>query len=152
MLTRRALLGATLALPALSLLSRPAMASEPPVFSDAGVAIRGADPVAFFTDGAPVQGSPDHALMWDGTMWHFASAANMEQFEMNPTAYAPQYGGYCAFAMSRGYIASSVPEAWTIYEDRLYLNFSLSIRDRWSRDIPGNIAAADGHWPSALDA
>lgn len=150
MLTRRSLLGMTLALPALTMATRPAMAAEPPVFAIDGIAIRGADPVAFFTDGAPVQGSPDHALMWDGAIWHFSSAANMERFEMNPTAYAPRYGGYCAFAMSRGYIAASVPEAWTIHEDRLYLNFSLSVRSRWATDIPGNIAKADAHWPAIL--
>lgn len=153
MLNRRTLLiGLAATAPAALLLTRPAMAGEPPVFSDGGVAIRGADPVAFFTEGGPVQGDPANALMWEGTVWHFASAANMEMFEMNPTAYAPQYGGYCSFAMSRGYIASSVPEAWTIYEGKLYLNYSLSVRDRWSTDIPGNIAAADGHWPEALNA
>lgn len=152
MFTRRTFIGLAAALPAAALITRPAMASEPPFFSDMGLAIRGADPVAFFTEGAPVIGSADHALMWEGTMWHFASAENMETFEMNPTLYAPQYGGYCAFAMARGYIASTVPEAWSIVDGRLYLNYSVRVRDRWSRDIPGNIAAADANWPGILDA
>lgn len=99
------------------------MAAEPAVYSDSGIAIRGADPVAFFAVGEPVFGNAENALMWNGTTWHFASAENIELFMANPEAYAPQYGGYCAFAMASGYIASSVPDAWTIHEDKLYLNF-----------------------------
>ena len=153
MLNRRTLiLGMAAAAPATWLLTRPAMAATAPVFSDGGLAIRGADPVAYFTEGGPVAGDPAHSLMWEGTIWQFASAENMATFEMNPTAYAPQFGGYCAFAMSRGYIASTVPEAWTIHEGKLYLNYSLSVRDLWSTDIPGNIAAANGHWPGILEA
>lgn len=151
MLTRRTLLTtAAAALPAAAFFTRPAMAAEPEVFSDGGIAIRGADPVAFFTEGGPVIGSADHALMWRGTTWHFASAENMEQFMADPEAYAPMYGGYCSYAMSKGYVATSVPEAWTIYEDKLYLNYSVNVRQIWSEDIPGNIAAANENWPTAL--
>ena len=150
MLNRRLFLMAAAAAPAAAFLSRPAMAAEPMVFSDGGIAIRGADPVAFFSEGAPVIGSADHALMWNGTTWHFASAENMEMFMADPEAYAPQYGGYCSFAMSKGYVATSVPEAWTIHEGKLYLNFSVNVRQVWSEDIPGNIDLADGHWPTAL--
>lgn len=150
MFTRRMILTAAVAAPAAALLTRPAMAAEPEVFSEDGIAIRGADPVAFFTQGAPVIGSADHALMWNGTTWHFASAANMEMFMANPDAYAPQYGGYCAFAMSKGYVATTVPEAWSIHDDKLYLNYSVNVRQVWSEDIPGNIVLADGNWPTAL--
>ena len=150
MLTRRMILTAAVAAPAAAFFSRPAMAAEPAVFSEDGIAIRGADPVAFFTQGAPTAGSADHALMWNGTTWHFASAENMELFMSNPEAYAPQYGGYCAFALSKGSLASSVPEAWTIHEDKLYLNYSVNVRQVWSEDIPGNIALADGNWPTIL--
>ena len=150
MLTRRTLIGLAATLPVLGLAGRPVRA-EPEVFSDMGLAIRGADPVAFFEEGAAVSGSSSHALMWLGSTWHFASAENMERFEMNPVAYAPQYGGYCAFAMSRGYIASSVPEAWTVHEGKLYLNYSLAVRERWLQDVPGNIAKADPNWPGILN-
>lgn len=152
MLSRRNMLGLMATVPLLGLAARPAIAAEPEIFSDGGLAIRGADPVAFFTEGGPVAGTADHALMWMGTTWLFASAANMAQFEANPQAFAPQYGGYCAFAMSRGYIASSVPEAWTIHDDKLYLNYSTGVRSRWLRDIEGNIASAAPHWPSILSA
>ncbi|MBL4812287.1 MAG: YHS domain protein [Rhodobacteraceae bacterium] len=152
MISRRKLLGAIGLAPLALTMPRLAAAASPEVFSDAGLAIRGYDPVAYFTQSAPVLGMAEYALMWRGTMWHFASAASMEAFEMNPEAYAPQYGGYCAFAMSRGAIATTVPEAWTIYEDRLYLNYSDFVRGQWSNDIPGNIELANGYWPGILDA
>lgn len=126
------------------------MAAEPAVYSDSGIAIRGADPVAFFAVGEPVFGNAENALMWNGTTWHFASAENIELFMANPEAYAPQHGGYFAFAIASGYVASSVPDAWTIHEDKLYLNFSTGVRRRWARDIPGNIVLGDANWPTAL--
>lgn len=150
MITRRTLLAATAAAPLAALLTRPAMAASPEVFSEGGIAIRGADPVAYFTQGAPVQGDAAHALMWRGTTWHFASADNMETFMGDPEAYAPQYGGYCAFAMSKGSIATSVPEAWTVHDGKLFLNYSVNVRQVWSEDIPGNIELANGYWPSIL--
>ena len=79
--------------------------------------------------------------------WRIDVAANSGA---DPEGYAPQSGGYCAFAMSRGYIATSVPEAWTIVDGRLYLNYSLQVREMWQRDIPGNIAQANQHWPGIL--
>lgn len=148
MLSRRSALG-LLAAPA-ALAALPAFSQTAPVFSENDVALRGADPVVYFTEGTHRIGSADLAAMWNGTTWHFSSAENRDAFAAGPSAYAPQYGGYCAFAMSRGYIASSVPEAWTIYEGRLYLNFSLSVRSQWARDIPGNIALADQNWPGIL--
>jgi len=150
MLTRRFLLSAALAAPALSLISRPAFASSTEVFNVDGLAIRGTDPVAYFTQGTPVPGEEAFQLDWMAATWRFANMENMVAFEANPRDFAPQYGGYCAYAMSKGAVASSVPEAWTIYEDKLYLNFSTGVRDIWQQDIPGNIALADGFWPDAL--
>ena len=82
----------------------------------------------------------------------FASAANRDLFDADPTAYAPQYGGYCAWAAAEGYVASTVPEAWTIHDGRLYLNFSRRMQRRWERDIPGNIARGNANWPAILTA
>ncbi|MEY1556047.1 YHS domain-containing (seleno)protein [Yoonia sp. R2331] len=149
MLTRRSMIGLLAATP---FLARPAFAASPEVFAEGGLAIRGADPVAFFTAGAPTAGDAAHSLMWKGATWQFASAENMTLFEANPEAYAPQFGGYCAFAMSKGAIATSVPEAWTIVDDKLYLNYSVNVRTIWSQDIPGNIEKANGHWPDILTA
>ena len=121
-----------------------------PIFTKRGLAIRGADPVAFFTDGAPVIGDTSIATDWMGATWTFASADNRTAFESNPHAFAPQYGGYCAFAVSRGYTASTVPEAWSIEGDKLYLNYSVGVRGQWLQDVPGNIAAGDENWPGLL--
>ncbi|MEM6423149.1 MAG: YHS domain-containing (seleno)protein, partial [Pseudomonadota bacterium] len=106
--------------------------------------------VAYFVQGGPKPGRAAHAATWNGTTWHFASAENRERFLADPAVYAPQYGGYCAWAVSRGYTAPTVPEAWEIVDNRLYLNFSLGVRARWRRDIPGNIARANANWPGVL--
>jgi len=114
------------------------------------VAINGTDPVAYFTEGAPVAGTAAFAVDWMGARWLFASDETQAAFAEQPDRYAPRFGGYCAWAVSRGYIAETVPEAWTIHEGRLYLNASLRIRRRWERDIPGNIARGEANWPAVL--
>lgn len=142
MITRRTLLLSTIALPMI-----PATAMAQRVFAENGVAIRGFDPVAYFTEGQPVRGTADHAADWGGVTWHFASSGNRDAFLENPGAYAPQYGGYCAWAVAEGYTAPIDPQAWAIVDGRLYLNFSRRIQRRWERDIPGNISRADANWP-----
>lgn len=128
-----------------------AFAARPEQFATNGVAIHGIDPVGYFTQGAPIEGDAAFALDWRGATWHFASIETRSAFEMHPEKYAPQYGGYCAYAMAQGAVATTVPEAWTIYEDRLYLNFSTGVRGLWRQDIPGNVSKADGYWPDALN-
>ncbi len=149
---RRNFLTMAFGLPALGLFTSSAQAATAEVFNTDGVALHGYDVVGYFTDGKPVEGHSDYSVKWQGVMWRFASAENLETFETNPRAYAPRYGGYCAYAMSKGAIATTVPEAWSIHENRLYLNFSTGVRDIWRQDIPGNIVAADGHWPQILQA
>ena len=126
-----------------------AQASPVPVFAENGVAIRGADPVAYFTVGQPVQGSEQFTHTWQGATWQFSSAENRDLFIANPQQYAPQYGGFCAYAVAQGYTAPIEPEAWSIVNGKLYLNFNLSVRQRWEGDIPGYIAKADQNWPAA---
>lgn len=149
MLTRRKLFGFLAVFP---LFARPAFAASSEIFLVNGVAIRGTDPVAYFDQMAPVAGRADHSLMWKGAQWRFSSAGNLNIFEANPMTYAPQYGGYCAFALSKGALATTDPEAWTIYQGKLYLNYSTNVRKIWSRDILGNIALADANWPTILSA
>ena len=129
----------------------PRRAHEPAVHAADGAAIGGIDPVGYFDEGRPVEGSPAHELAWDGATWRFASARNAERFEADPRAFAPRYGGTCAWAVSEGYLAPIDPDAWTIHEGRLYLNASRGIRRRWSRDIPGHVARADANWPGVLE-
>ena len=144
--TRRTLLVATM-----FVAGAPLLAAEDPVFSNLfGIAIRGYDPVAYFTDQMPVKGSNDFESEWNGATWRFANAENLELFESNPEQYAPQYGGYCAYAVANNYTASTQPEAWTIYNDKLYLNYSLSVRSQWLEDIAGNVARGDSNWPAVI--
>lgn len=133
--------------------SNTALADKAEVFSSFfGGAIRGYDPVAYFTQGRPVKGSDDFTLEYRGATWRFSSVENRQAFVEMPEKYAPQYGGYCAYAVSQGYTASIDPEAWTIVDDRLYLNYNKDVRDKWSRDIPGNIRKANANWPGVLGA
>jgi hypothetical protein len=82
-----------------------------------------------------------------GATWRFASAEHRDRFAVDPERYAPQYGGYCAWAVSQGYTAKIDPAAWKIVDDKLYLNYSKDVQSQWSSDIPGNIAKADANWP-----
>jgi hypothetical protein len=112
-----------------------------------GVAIEGTDPVAYFSAGRPTPGSSDFEHEWMGATWRFVSAENRDRFAADPEQYAPQYGGYCAWAVSQGYTAKIDPEAWRIVDGRLYLNYSPAVQSQWQSDVPGNIAKADANWP-----
>ncbi|NJL99988.1 MAG: YHS domain-containing protein [Synechococcaceae cyanobacterium SM2_3_2] len=126
----------------------PSPASPPLTFATDGVAILGTDPVAYFTLGTATAGDPAFAHDWNGVTWHFANAEHRDLFAADPDRYAPQYGGFCAYAVSRGYTADIDPNAWRIVEDKLYLNLSPRVQSLWERDIPGNISRADQNWPS----
>ncbi len=112
-----------------------------------GVAIDGTDPVAYFTESKPVEGSKKFSYKWQGATWRFANADNLNKFKTSPEKYAPQYGGFFAYAVSEGYTASIDPEAWSIENGKLYLNYSKSVQQIWSQDIPGRIRNGDKNWP-----
>ena len=127
-----------------------AAALEPVWSSWRGLAIAGYDPVAYFTDGKPVAGSSDFTTEWKGATWRFASAAHRDQFVATPDRFAPQYGGYCAWAVSQNYTAGIDPAAWKIVDGKLYLNYSKDVQKDWEQDVPGNIGKADASWPKLL--
>lgn len=128
-----------------------ALRAEKPVNTTfTGVAIKGYDPVAYFEDGKPLKGSDEFVFDWNGAQWRFASAAHRDAFKAEPAKFAPQYGGYCAWAVSRGYTASIDPEAWRIVNGRLYLNYSRKVQAQWEQDVAGNVAKADENWPTIL--
>ena len=129
----------------------PALAMDPPVFTRWGVAIRGYDPVEYFRGNGPVKGDSDFESEWNGATWRFASAENRDLFAADPEAHAPQYGGYCAWAVANNYTASTDPDAWSLHDGKLYLNYSLGVRRTWSEDIPGNIGKGDANWPAVLN-
>lgn len=143
MITRRTALATLLAAAA-----TPALASRPEIYkSNENVAVNGYDVTAYFTEANHVQGLPEFSAEWLGATWLFASAEGLARFTAAPESYAPQYGGHCAYAASKNALASTVPEAWTIIEGKLYLNFSLGVRDLWRRDFELYIEQANANWP-----
>ena len=123
-----------------------AQAQQAEVFSTSEGAIRGYDPVAYFTLGSAQKGDADITHDYKGATWHFASEENRDLFAANPEKYAPAYGGHCAFGLAQGHLVPTDPNAWTIHNDKLYLNYSLPVRNNWSNDIPGNVRKSDANW------
>ena len=113
-------------------------------------AIRGYDPVAYFVEGRPVKGKVELTQRYQGATWYFANEQNRQAFKEDTEKYTPQYGGYCAYAMSKGFLVSTNPEAWTVHNDKLYLNYSLGVRKTWLKDVPGYVKKGDGHWTNKL--
>lgn len=130
-----------------------ASAEKPPVYRGLfdDIAVSGYDPVAYFTTGAPVEGSKQFEYRYKDTTWRFSTAENLAAFKADPAKYAPQYGGYCAWAVSQGYTAKGDPKAWRIVGGKLYLNYSTDIQKKWEKDIPGLIAKGDANWPKVLE-
>ena len=128
-------------------LTTAALAEDPVFQSRKGVALKGYDPVAYHTSGGPQKGQSQHSHKWMGATWYFASAENRDLFAADPDRYAPRYGGYCAWAVSQGYTASTDPDAWDIIDGKLYLNYSKGVQRKWRKDIPGFIRLADENWP-----
>jgi YHS domain-containing protein len=119
-----------------------------PVFApDTTVAIRGYDPVAYFKDSKPVKGSPQFSAQWMGATWQFSTAENRDSFKQAPEKYAPQFGGYCAWAVGHNYTASTDPDAWKIVDGKLYLNYSKSVQEKWEQERAKWITEADRNWP-----
>ena len=104
------------------LLGVTVIAQKSATFVQSGKAIRGYDPVAYFTEGKPVQGNEKLVYEWNNANWYFSSQQNLDLFKANPEKYAPQYGGYCAYGLSNGYKAPTDADAWTIDNGKLYLN------------------------------
>ena len=110
------------------------------------VAILGYDPVAYFTESRPVKGKTEFSHSWQDANWHFASAKHRDMFAAEPERYAPQFGGHCAMALTEDVIKVVDPEAWTISDGKLYLTFSMKGREKFRKDIPGNIKKSEDNW------
>ena len=117
-------------------------------YSTKGTAIKGYDPVAYFLQHQAIEGKDSFSLEWSGSKWKFISLSNLSRFKESPEKYAPEYGGYCAYGCSEKHEAPTDPNAWTIINDKLYLNFSLKVKEYWLKDTAGRIKAADKFWSS----
>lgn len=119
-------------------------AEQLPPASD--VAIKGYDTVAYFQAGKALKGNESFTFTWHNMTWYFLDKDNRDLFAASPEKYAPQYDGYCAWAMTESRKAITNPEVWKIYDGKLYLNCSLEAYGKWSKDIPGNIKKANENW------
>lgn len=125
--------------------------AETPVFSARnGIAIGGYDVVAFFDQQHAISGRQEFSLMWKGVIWHFVSAQNQARFEANPRAYAPAFGGYCAYAISQGYLAPGDPHLWVIENGELLLLNNTSVHGIWKDEAVNLMAVARDNWPSVI--
>jgi len=122
-------------------------AQKEEVFITNSQAIRGYDPVAYFKVGKPVKGNESYHYQWKNTTWLFATKENLELFSRNPEQYSPQYGGYCAYGLSEGHKAPTDPNAWTIVDGKLYLNYSPKVKEIWMKNQKERIQVADKTWP-----
>jgi YHS domain-containing protein len=113
-----------------------------------GLAVKGYDVVAYFTEGAPVKGNEAYTAVQDGVSYRFATAANRDAFVKDPVRYLPQYGGFCAYAVSRNYTADIDPTAWRVVDGKLYLNYNARAQAKWAEDVPGNITKGNANWPA----
>ena len=148
--TRRELLAAALlAASAAGLASTLAFdpKSTSPVNIDGkGLALRGTDPVSYFADGKPARGTAAFQSQWQGTTYQFATADNKTVFDKDPARYAPQYGGFCAWAASQGYKADADPAAWKVVDGKLYVNYNADVGKTWAANAPAFIIAGDANW------
>ena len=141
---------------AIALVATPtatAFADKAPVYTSFlnNTAVEGYDAVAYFTEGAPVKGKKAFTTQYEGAEFRFASQENLDTFLADPARYAPQYGGYCAWAVSQGYTAKGNAKNWKIVDGKLYLNYNTKVQMTWETDIEGFIEAADTNWPTVLE-
>jgi len=139
---------ALLALSLMTAASVSARAGEP------SLSINGYDPVAYFTDGRPVQGRSDYEYLWHKLRWRFASSEHRDLFSKEPNRYAPQYDGYCAMGVTNDAAAhkdSVDPNAWAIVDGRLYLVHNTFWLEKWREQAAEYIKRADLNWHAVED-
>lgn len=129
-----------------------ALARKPQIntIGSPGIAIKGFDPVAYFTVGKPVKGSKAFETKHKGATWRFSSAENKAAFEANPAKYEPAYGGYCAYGTAQGYLVKIEGNAWAIRDGKLYLNYDTGVQRRWAKKPASYIATANKKWPGLV--
>lgn len=135
-----------------SLLLSAELLAKAPVYTGflSNLAVGGYDTVSYFTESKAIKGSKEFSTEYKGATWYFSSQENLVAFTNNPEKYAPQYGGYCAWAVSQGYTAKGDPQQWSIHEDKLYLNYNADVQNRWLVDKENFILQGDKNWPQVL--
>lgn len=118
--------------------------------STTDTAILGYDSVAYFIDNKPVAGSDAFTYSWMGAKWKFSSQKNLDLFKAAPEQYAPQYGGYCAYGVTRDYLVKIDPAAFAVVDGKLYLNYDADVQKKWAADPAGYIKSADAKFAGLL--
>jgi hypothetical protein len=136
---------------AVALFTMYSHAQKSEVFTSKGYAVNGYDVVGYFTQGKPVEGKKTFLYQWHNAYWLFSTKQNLDSFSHSPEKYAPQFGGYCAYGVSEGHKATTEPDAWTIVDGKLYLNYNKDVQQLWKKDIPGRIIKAEENWPKVKD-
>ena len=130
------------------LLTITASAQKPEIFSTEEGAIQGYDPVAFFKEGKPVAGKKELTFNWSGASWYFSTQENLDAFKSNPTYYAPQFGGWCAYGTAAGHKSPTQAETWSIVDNKLYFNYNMAVQKLWNKNQKGLIEQANKNWPA----
>ena len=136
---------------AVALFTMYSHAQKSEVFTSKGYAVNGYDVVGYFTQGKPVEGKKTFLYQWHNAYWLFSTKQNLDSFSHSPEKYAPQFGGYCAYGVSEGHKATTEPDAWTIVDGKLYLNYNKDVQQLWKKDIPGRIKKAEDNWSKVKD-
>lgn len=131
--------------------SLTSFAQKSEIFAPEGLAIHGYDPVAILKESKTIEGLESLSHTWKGATWRFASRQNLEAFKSDPEKYAPQYGGYCAYGMSRGYKASTEIDTWSIVNNKLYFNYNRDVKKEWEKERDSRIKTADENWKTVKD-
>lgn len=149
---RSLLVAGALAFAPAALVAPAAFADAAPIYTakNSNVAVGGHDPVAYFTLGEPTEGSAEFTTIYQGAEFQFVSQENLDTFLAAPETYAPQYGGYCAYAVANGQTAKGNPDNWSIVDGKLYLNLNSGIQRRWNKDQSGYISKANVEWPGLV--
>ena len=114
------------------------------------IALGGYDPVAFFTDSKPVNGSPFITAGHQGATYFFGSEEHKKLFTENPDHYAPQFGGYCAYGVGLDKLFPVDIKTWQVRDGKLYLNLNSDVLKKFNADFDGNVAKADKNWPGLV--
>lgn len=119
-------------------------------YKPSGVAIRGFDTVAYFTEGKPLKGNDQYQHEWMGAQWKFSSEENLTLFVADSEKYAPQFGGYCAYGVATDSLVKIEGDQWTIVDNKLYLNYDANLQEMWLKDVGGYIAKAESKFDMLL--
>ena len=117
-----------------------------------GLAVQGFDTVAYFTAENAVKGDTKYEYAWNGAKWLFSSQENLDKFKQSPEAFAPQFGGYCAYAVSHGHTADGDPHAWKVVDGKLYLNYNPEVKQMWEKDQDKFIKDGEANWPKLVNS